>query len=120
MDHGPVEKAIRTAIARGQVLETPTQGKPFTVEEIDSKGVVLLLGEGSTLGLRSTKFSLSVLRETLRSSFVTGKRQGISANGLTAPHRPLATGTQVGLRPPRFGTTSGLVIHLILMPAVRV
>jgi hypothetical protein len=43
---GPVEKAIRTAIHPGQTLETPSQSKPFTVETIDSNGVVLLLGEG--------------------------------------------------------------------------
>ena len=43
---GPVEKAIRSSVHEGQVLHTPSRGAPFTVERIDAKGVVLLLGKG--------------------------------------------------------------------------
>jgi hypothetical protein len=45
MTHGPVEQAIRFHLREGQVLQTPTQGKPFKVGRIDRKGVVLLLGD---------------------------------------------------------------------------
>ena len=41
-----VELAIRESIRPGQQLVTPSQGKPFVVDRVDSKGVVLLLGSG--------------------------------------------------------------------------
>lgn len=43
---GPVEMAVRRAISPGQRLHTPTRRAPFTVERVDSQGVVLLLGKG--------------------------------------------------------------------------
>jgi hypothetical protein len=42
---GPIESAVRSAIAPGQRLATPSQGAPFKVEQIDHEGVVLLLAE---------------------------------------------------------------------------
>jgi hypothetical protein len=42
---GPVEKAVRGAVAPGDKLLTPTQRQPFIVKTIDPDGVVLLLGQ---------------------------------------------------------------------------
>jgi hypothetical protein len=43
---GPVERAVRASVAAGLVLRTPGQNKPFTVDGVDGRGVVLLLGVG--------------------------------------------------------------------------
>lgn len=43
---GPVEKAVRANVAAGEVLRTPAQEKPFAVDSVDGRGVVLLLGQG--------------------------------------------------------------------------
>ena len=43
---GPVENAVRTHIHEGQELHTPGQQKPFWVDRIDDRGLVLLLGKG--------------------------------------------------------------------------
>lgn len=43
---GPVERAVRECVTSGDVLRTPGQGKPFTVDRIDGRGLVLLLGQG--------------------------------------------------------------------------
>jgi hypothetical protein len=40
-----VERAVRRTIRSGQRLTTPGLGKPFTVVDIDHRGVVLLLGQ---------------------------------------------------------------------------
>lgn len=45
MTVGPAEHAIRGTVRTGTVLTTPSRGAPFTVSAIDSRGVVLLLGE---------------------------------------------------------------------------
>ena len=42
---GPVEAAVRAAIAAGTQLTTPAQGKPFSVAQVDGRGIVLLLGK---------------------------------------------------------------------------
>ncbi len=42
---GPVESAIRHTITPGMALHTPSRHAPLVVDAIDSKGVVLLLGE---------------------------------------------------------------------------
>lgn len=41
---GPVERAVRSSIAGGAILVTPTRRRPFVVERLDHSGVVLLLG----------------------------------------------------------------------------
>lgn len=43
---GPVERAVRKSVSSGDVLRTPGQGKPFTVDRVDGQGLVLLLGQG--------------------------------------------------------------------------
>lgn len=43
---GPVERAVRDHVAPGTVMYTPGQGKPFVVDNVDGRGVVLLLGAG--------------------------------------------------------------------------
>jgi hypothetical protein len=45
-DRRSVEQAVREAISPGQVLHTPSMRRPFTVETLDSRGVVLQLGRG--------------------------------------------------------------------------
>jgi hypothetical protein len=40
-----VERAVRSAVHSGQVLETPSRGRPFEVARVDGDGVVLLLGK---------------------------------------------------------------------------
>jgi hypothetical protein len=42
---GPVEQAIRATFRTPVTLHTLSQGKPFVVERIDNKGIVLLLGK---------------------------------------------------------------------------
>jgi hypothetical protein len=42
---GPVESAIRACLVPGQQLHTPT-GAPFVLDQIDGRGIVLLLGAG--------------------------------------------------------------------------
>jgi hypothetical protein len=61
---GPVESAIRESIRAGENLKTPAQEKSFTVETIDDKGVVLLLGRKQT----RTPFSWEAL-EGVRNEF---------------------------------------------------
>lgn len=41
---GPVEQAVRSSIQVGAALSTPARGAPFTIDTIDSDGIVLLLG----------------------------------------------------------------------------
>ena len=48
MSNGAVESAIRSSLAEGQVLYTPTRPAPFVVVGIDSRGVTLLLGKGQS------------------------------------------------------------------------
>jgi len=43
---GPVERAVRARLREGEELHTPGQGKPFWVDQIDRRGIVLLLGKG--------------------------------------------------------------------------
>lgn len=43
---GPVERAVRSHLEAGQELATPGQAKPFWVETLDDRGLVLLLGKG--------------------------------------------------------------------------
>lgn len=43
---GKVEQAVRSAIAPGQILHTPTGRATFTVAEYTSQHIVLLLGAG--------------------------------------------------------------------------
>lgn len=62
---GPVESAIRESIRAGENLKTPAQKKSFTVETINDKGVVLLLGRKRT----RTPFSWEAL-EGVRIEFV--------------------------------------------------
>jgi hypothetical protein len=45
---GAVEAAIRARVRSGMTLTTPARGKPFEVERIDGRGVVLLLGAKRT------------------------------------------------------------------------
>jgi hypothetical protein len=45
---GTVEAAIRARVRSGMTLKTPARGKPFEVERIDDRGVVLLLGAKRT------------------------------------------------------------------------
>jgi hypothetical protein len=45
---GTVEMAIRARVRSGMTLRTPSRGKPFEVERIDSRRVVLLLGAERT------------------------------------------------------------------------
>jgi hypothetical protein len=40
---GPVQTAVRQHLTDGQGLQTPT-GKPFVLDRIDERGVVLLVG----------------------------------------------------------------------------
>lgn len=56
---GPIETAVRSSLSEGAILKTPTQGQPFIVETIDSRGVVLLIGAKRT----RTAFSWSVLED---------------------------------------------------------
>ncbi len=42
---GQVEEAIRTTFRTPATLHTLGQGKPFVLERIDDKGIVLLLGK---------------------------------------------------------------------------
>jgi hypothetical protein len=42
-----VERAIRGSVFPHQRLKTPSRGKPFTVDRLESKGIVLLLGQGA-------------------------------------------------------------------------
>ena len=44
MTPGPVQRAVRAAVAPGVVLRTPARGAPFVVERVDGDGIVLLLG----------------------------------------------------------------------------
>jgi hypothetical protein len=46
MTRGPVQQAIRAHLTEGQVLDTPSQHKPFKIGRIDGDGLVLLLGAG--------------------------------------------------------------------------
>ena len=64
---GPVEMAIRESVKEGTVLATPSQGKPFVVESINHRGVVLLFGKKQT----KTPFSWSAL-EGIRTQFGRG------------------------------------------------
>ena len=43
---GPVEQAVRAHVHDGMELETPGRGKPFEVQRLHGRGIVLLLGEG--------------------------------------------------------------------------
>ena len=43
---GKVERAIREAIHPGMQLATPGQARPFEIAEINTDGIVLLLGQG--------------------------------------------------------------------------
>jgi len=45
---GPVEKAIRLAMRKGDSLLTPSRGKPFRIGIISSDGIVLELGQKRT------------------------------------------------------------------------
>lgn len=45
---GRVETAIRARVRSGVTLTTPARAKPFVVDRIDSRGVVLLLGAERT------------------------------------------------------------------------
>jgi hypothetical protein len=45
---GTVEAAIRARVRSGMTLNTPARAKPFEVERIDDRGVVLLLGAKKT------------------------------------------------------------------------
>jgi hypothetical protein len=45
---GKVEAAIRARVRSGMTLSTPARNKPFEVERIDDRGVVLLLGAERT------------------------------------------------------------------------
>lgn len=42
---GPVEGAVRERVREGELLETPARGAFFSVARLDSKGMVLLLGQ---------------------------------------------------------------------------
>ena len=47
------EAAVRSSITPGQVLHTPSRGKPFVVDRVDDEGVLPLLGEkANTVRLR--------------------------------------------------------------------
>ncbi len=48
---GPVEAAVRKSVAAGTILLTSSQRKPFVVESLDERGVVLLLGKNRTPSL---------------------------------------------------------------------
>jgi hypothetical protein len=43
---GPVERAVRACLREGEELYTPGQAKPFWVDRLDGRGLVLLLGKG--------------------------------------------------------------------------
>lgn len=43
---GPVERAVREHVAPGTVMHTPGRGKPYVVDNVDGRGVILLLGAG--------------------------------------------------------------------------
>jgi hypothetical protein len=45
---GKVEGAVRARVRSGMTLRTPARHKPFEVERIDERGVVLLLGVEKT------------------------------------------------------------------------
>lgn len=45
---GPIQQAVRAHVRPGALLTTPARGSSFTVSDIDTRGVVLLLGEKET------------------------------------------------------------------------
>jgi hypothetical protein len=73
---GPVENAIRTTFTVPVTLDTIGQEKPFVLREIDSDGIVLLLGRGGW----HTRLSWQCLESVV--PFLRGQAGWVPAGGV--------------------------------------